>query len=123
MAKDWDAQTEKGKAVLAALTFIYREGNRSRDDIKVTAVALADVMGYLPISIASADEHPAVLAWRLLEARQLLSDLSDAFYQWATYRDWGDVESIVSSVIDNEGKQPMADYVAPTAQEMDDHNV
>jgi len=47
-----------------------------------------------PISIASADEHPAVLALRLFEARQLLGDLSDAFYQWVAYKDWSGDESI-----------------------------
>lgn len=47
-----------------------------------------------PIIIASTEEHPAVLALQLYEARQLLGDLSDAFYQWVAYRDWSGDESI-----------------------------
>ena len=47
-----------------------------------------------PVSITSAEEHPAVLALQLYEARQLLGDLSDAFYQWVAYKDWSGDESI-----------------------------
>ena len=47
-----------------------------------------------PISIAFVEEHPAVLALQLFEARQLLSDLSDAFYQCVAYKDWSEDESI-----------------------------
>jgi hypothetical protein len=40
------SQADKSEAVLAALTFIYRDGNLSRNELRAKAVALADVMGY-----------------------------------------------------------------------------
>lgn len=49
---------------------------------------------FKPVSIASAEEHPAVLALQLFEARQLLGALSDAFYQWVAYKNWSGDESV-----------------------------
>jgi hypothetical protein len=40
------SQADKSEAVLAALTFIYRDQKPSRTDCMAKAVALADVMGY-----------------------------------------------------------------------------
>jgi hypothetical protein len=39
------SQADKSEAVLAALTFIYRDGNLSRNELRAKAVALAEAIG------------------------------------------------------------------------------
>lgn len=46
------------------------------------------------INSPSSDVPPAVLAWKLLQARQMLASLSDAFYQWVAHKDWSEDEEI-----------------------------
>lgn len=46
------------------------------------------------INSPSSDVHPAVLAWKLLQASALLESLSDAFHQWVAHKDWSEDERI-----------------------------